>query len=190
MSKPLCLIVQALESERVDIDCQQFDVKYLFTGFGKVSASIGLTESLLNEKPDFIINIGTAGSFMHEVGHIVVCNRFIDRDIMELKSLGGHYEMDSLKWIHYFDRYFNFSDYGICSTGDRFVTTPQGNQDVYDMEAFAYSRVALLFDIPFISVKYVTDKIGENSVKIWADKLSDARRELTTFMADAMKQPV
>jgi Nucleoside phosphorylase len=74
-----------------------------------------------------------------------------------------------------------FDRYGVCSTGDQFVTEPQGDEDVFDMEAFAYSRVCRLLNIPFVAVKYVTDRIGENSVKVWSDKLHDARQELTHF---------
>jgi adenosylhomocysteine nucleosidase len=37
-------------------------------------------------------------------------------------------------------------------------------------------------NIPFISVKYVTDKIGENSIKHWEDKLADAREGLNSFL--------
>jgi adenosylhomocysteine nucleosidase len=34
---------------------------------------------------------------------------------------------------------------------------------------------------PFISVKYITDVIGQNSLKVWEDKLSDARQGLSRF---------
>ncbi|MBP7266113.1 MAG: nucleosidase, partial [Bacteroides sp.] len=36
-------------------------------------------------------------------------------------------------------------------------------------------------NVPFISVKYVTDIIGQNSVKHWEDKLADARKGLGEF---------
>lgn len=35
--------------------------------------------------------------------------------------------------------------------------------------------------VPFMAVKYITDKIGENSVKIWNDKLADARNALECY---------
>ena len=37
-------------------------------------------------------------------------------------------------------------------------------------------------EIPFISVKYVTDIIGQNSVKHWEDKLADARQGLSNYL--------
>ena len=35
--------------------------------------------------------------------------------------------------------------------------------------------------LAFISVKYVTDIIGQNSVKHWEDKLADARQGLSHY---------
>ena len=177
----LCYVVQALNSEYVGIELNHTRTRHILTGFGKVNAAVCLMSVLCNEKPDFVINIGTAGSFYHRVGDIVVCDRFVDRDLLKLKALDAVYQLDDSDYRAFFSSIFEFNGFGICSTGDQFVTEPQGDEDVFDMEAFAYSRVCRMFDIPFVSVKYVTDKIGENSVKAWADKLSDARIELAHF---------
>ena len=53
--------------------------------------------------------------------------------------------------------------------------------DVVDMEAYAEAQVCNELGIPFLSVKYVTDIIGQNSVKHWEDKLADARRGLSAY---------
>ena len=71
---------------------------------------------------------------------------------------------------------------GICNTGDGFLTdASQIAGDVIDMEAFAQAFVCRSKEIPFISVKYVTDIIGHNSVKHWEDKLADARQGLSHY---------
>ena len=49
------------------------------------------------------------------------------------------------------------------------------------MEAYAEAEVCKSMNIPFVSVKYVTDVIGQNSVEDWASKLSDARTGLRRF---------
>jgi adenosylhomocysteine nucleosidase len=182
MQKPLCIVVQALESEFVPFDSSYFTVKHVFTGFGKVSAAVGLTSAIVKYSPQCVINIGTAGSSKHTVESIVVCNRFVDRDIAALKALNGCYQSESPLYDSYFGSLFDMVEPGVCNTGDRFVTTPVGDDDVYDMEAFALSRVCNLFEIPFVAIKYVTDRIGENSVKIWEEKLADSREHLTDFM--------
>ena len=53
--------------------------------------------------------------------------------------------------------------------------------DVVDMEAFAQAFVCRAKNVPFIAVKYVTDIIGQNSVKHWEDKLADARMGVGQF---------
>jgi Nucleoside phosphorylase len=78
----LCCVVQALSSEFVGLKVNNFQTKHIITGFGKVNAAVNLMADLMAARPDFVINIGTAGSFVHRVGDIVVCDRFVDRDLM------------------------------------------------------------------------------------------------------------
>ncbi len=186
--KPLYCVVQALDSEYVPIELNGWDGMHVVTGFGKVNAAINLMVALQDARPHCVINIGTAGSCRHQVGDIVVCDRFVDRDLIKLKALDAVYLLDDTYHRGFFQSLFAFSHYGVCSTGDQFVTEPQGDADVFDMEAFAYSRVCRLLNIPFVSVKYVTDKIGENSVKVWADKLADARAGLSQFFISVQRQ--
>ena len=49
------------------------------------------------------------------------------------------------------------------------------------MEAFAEALVCKKMNLSFVSVKYVTDIVGKNSLKAWEDKLSDARKGLQRF---------
>ena len=52
--------------------------------------------------------------------------------------------------------------------------------DIFVCRKFV-DRVCRSKEIPFISVKYVTDIIGQNSVKHWEDKLADARQGLSHY---------
>ena len=49
------------------------------------------------------------------------------------------------------------------------------------MEAFAIAMVCDFYKIPFVSVKYVSDKVGENNMKIWEETLANARIGLSNF---------
>ena len=40
--------------------------------------------NLFNIKPDFVLNLGTAGSVKHSVGDILVCCNFLDRDLVKI----------------------------------------------------------------------------------------------------------
>ena len=54
--------------------------------------------------------------------------------------------------------------------------------DVVDMEAFAQAWVCEKHSVPFVSIKCVTDIIGQNSVKHWEDKLTEAKEHLANYI--------
>lgn len=179
------LYVYAVDQERIVLP-EMFNVDYLMTGIGKCNAAYALTRRLCMhpEAYDMVLNIGTAGTLRFQVGDILFCNRFVDRDLEKLKDYGLTYGVDSLydgvclshvgeDWI---ERGF------IVNTGDDFVTSSQLVEgDVVDMEAYALAFVCQQMGVPFASVKYVTDEIGKNSLKHWEDKLSDARKGLSLY---------
>ena len=80
---------------------------------------------------------------------------------------------------HVFFKSRTFSS--ICNSGDTFLTTMDGTGDIFDMEAFAIARVCKALGLPFAAVKYVTDIIGENSVKHWEEKLEEAQEGLQKY---------
>ena len=176
------LITQALPEECTEIVLPDAEIRRVYTSIGKVMASYRLSEAIFHYNPDIVLNVGTAGTLSHQVGDIILCTEFIDRDMQRIKHLGIDYKvsmdtvLDKTPWN------WNASLRGICNTGDSFVTEPEALEgDVVDMEAYAEAEVCKSMNIPFVSVKYVTDVIGQNSVEDWASKLSDARTGLRRF---------
>ena len=177
------LITHAVNDELVAVNLPDCEVKYVCTGIGKVKSTMRLMDALVQERPDVVINIGTSGTLEHSVGDVFVCRYFIDRDLQKVECLGLEHEIDSSALLtdKGYCRYWK--PVGVCNTGDSFLTEASGSHgDVFDMEAFAQAQVCQMKNIPFISVKYVTDKIGENSIKHWEDKLADAREGLSRFL--------
>lgn len=178
------LVTHAIPEEAAEICWPDTQISYICTGIGKVQTTYQLTEVLNHEKPDLIINLGTAGTIHHQIGDIFICYNFIDRDIQKLTGLNLEHEIDTsnLLKINGFKTAFRRS--GICNTGDSFLTERLSIEgDVIDMEAYAQAYVCQTREIPFISIKYITDIIGENSVKQWRNKLFDAREGLSHFLA-------
>ncbi|MDR0962965.1 MAG: nucleosidase [Mediterranea sp.] len=161
---------------------KEVEIGYLRTGIGKVKSAYYLTEVLNAGKPDLVINMGTAGTIHRQVGDVVVCRHFIDRDMLQAAALGLEYEIDTAALLEEKGYCKHWGETGTCNTGDSFLTE-LGNVagDVVDMEAYAQAFVCRAKDVPFISVKYVTDVLGQNSVKHWEDKLADAREGLSHF---------
>jgi predicted cupin superfamily sugar epimerase len=176
------LIVYAVNEEKVDVSMPGCRFHYCKTGVGKVGAAIAVQSSILKYHPDVVVNIGTAGSVQFNVGSIHMCNVFVDRDMDKLKAFGVPSVEDFSSDIESIPFFNNWQFDSICNTGDSFLTKAEGRGDVFDMESFAVARVCRYHQIPFVAVKYVTDKIGENSIKHWEDKLAEAQAALQSFM--------
>lgn len=177
------LITHAVKDELITVNIPDCQIRYVRTGIGKVKAAIRLMDALVQYTPDVVVNIGTAGTVNHNVGDLFVCRHFMDRDLQKVGALDLQYEIDSSSALNECGYCLDWNNEGICNTGDSFLTEPAGSHgDVFDMEAYAQAQVCQLKNIPFVSVKYVTDKIGENSIKHWEDKLADAREGLTNFL--------
>jgi len=178
------IVTYAVKEEYIDINIDNWEITYICTGIGKTKSAMHLTKALYEDKADFVLNMGTAGTLKHNVGDIFVCDRFIDRDFQQVNIPGIEFKIDfNGALLKVDDDSFTLkSRNGICNTGDSFVTEAKTlDGDVVDMEAFAQAVVCKEFNIPFISVKYITDIIGENSVKHWEDKLADARKGLSEW---------
>lgn len=176
------LVVQALPEECTLVSLPGAHVEHVYTGVGKVNAALRLVLAVERMKPDLVINVGTAGTLRHQVGDIVLCTHFADRDLQVLGDLGVTWQQHTQATIGNFPWDWKLPTDGLCSTGDSFVTDAAGMEgDVVDMEAYAEAQVCNELGIPFLSVKYVTDVVGQNSVKHWEDKLADARQGLSAY---------
>ena len=168
------LIVCALEQE-TQSKINEYDI--LYTGVGKVNATYKLTkylESFGEYIPyNLVINYGTAGSRKYKKGELIDCTKFIQRD-MDVTGLGFQrgetpYEQDPPFVIQ--QQNIEFNPIGIeatCGSGDNFVedrTNYYG--EVVDMEAYALAKVCYLYDVPFISFKYITDGADGEANNDW-----------------------
>lgn len=181
------IITYAVKEELTQVNLPNYDIKYVITGIGKASSAMLLTKAIYEHKPDYVLNIGSAGTANHNIGDVIICNHFIDRDFEKEQLPGIKYEIDLSNTLsgQAISNLFKTNDglKGMCNTGDSFVTeisTLKG--DVVDMESYAQALVCKEFNMPFVSVKYVTDVIGQNSVKHWEDKLADANSHLTEWL--------
>ena len=176
------ILPYAIPEEKIEISISGAELIYVETGVGKVRAAMRLMRAICEYHPDMVINFGTAGTINHKVGDIIVCNRFIDRDLRKVVFDGVISEIDFGREAR--PCVFTNRDivWGTCNTGDSFIT--QGTEiegDVIDMESYAEADVCREMGIPFVAVKYITDVVGQNSWQDWYGKLADARKGLTEF---------
>ena len=187
------LLVYAIPEEKIEVNIPNAEVIYVETGIGKVNAAMHTMRAICEYHPDVVINFGSAGTLNHKIGDIIVCNRFVDRDLRNVILDGViseiEFDRDAINRVFLSEHLMEHAKLiGTCNTGDSFIT--QGSDiegDVIDMESYAVADVCREMGIPFVAVKYVTDIVGQNSSQEWFAKLKDAREGLTKFFNDAVK---
>ena len=174
------LIVCALEMET---QSQLDGYEVLYTGVGKVNATFELTRKFGKYGSyipyDMVINYGTAGSRKIKKKTLVDCTKFIQRD-MDVTGLGfmrgeTPFEQDPPFVIQQQNIEFNpIGRNATCGSGDNFAEDKsQYYGEVVDMEAYALAKVCYLYDVPFISFKYITDGADEQAHEDWEKNLAD-----------------
>lgn len=185
MDKELRLLEPLLENKMdVIIDDCQFscgrlsghDVIALKTGIGKVNAAIGVITLLNNFDVDMIINTGVAGGASSvSVMDIVVGSRVAYHDVYcgpeitpgSVQGLPLYYEAPA----EMLDKIPSRADIkvGLICSGDRFVddidtvnSISERFPDVlaFDMESGAIAQVCYLREIPFLSMRVISDSPG------------------------------
>ena len=203
MNKSDVLIVCALEQETQGQLDNYFDDErqILYTGVGKVNATLKLTQRLhsshlhyMPKMPELVINYGTAGSRKIKKKQLVDCTKFIQRD-MDVTGLGfmkhqTPYESPNEMVARSTSEFNPIGKNYTCGTGDSFVENIEkgdSNIDVFDMESYALAKVCYHYDISFISFKYITDNANEHSSKDWEDNLGDGIVEFKERVLNKIK---
>lgn len=172
------ILVFALESE-AGTEFENFEK--IFTGIGKVNATYNLLKYLQTNKPDIIINLGTAGGFGFEKGEVVCCTKFIQRD-MDVRELGFELYKTPLSDDPVIIEYgLELADLHIetCGTGDHFETAHSTDAyHVVDMEAYALALVAKRENIPFLCLKYISDGADDSAATDWTEEVKKAAKKL------------
>ena len=179
MKKHKVLIVSALEVETQG-RLNTWDT--LYTGVGKVNATYKLTQFIESWGTEFpynlVINYGTAGSRKIKKKTLVDCTKFIQRD-MDVTGLGfmrgeTPFEKEPPLMLESRPDFNPISRHATCGSGDSFVEDrSQYYGEVVDMEAYALAKVCYLYDVPFISFKYITDGADEQAHEDWEKNLAD-----------------
>lgn len=181
------LFVAALEEETVAFPA---DAPILHVGVGKVQAAARLAHHLAvtSDRPNLIINIGTAGGLQGqplatviEVGTVhqhdfdqAGVSAFVGRDLE-----GGPITLSAPA-----------GTVARLTTGDRIVTTERDRRDLaatadlVDMEGYAIAAVATRFGIPVRIVKAVSDAADDETFTTWTGTLRHCSDALVGWLAE------
>ena len=173
---------------------EKFGIDIIYTGVGKINACYHLTKTLIERKnnlPKLVINIGSCGSKKFKKGSLVVCNKFIQKD-MDCTAFGnklGETPSDNLPYIIEHKRIIDNLEYAICGSGDKFETEECKIQevDVVEMEAYALAKVCKLENIDFISIKYITDGLNTDGANDWDNNVLSSADSFYDYLKDIIE---
>lgn len=165
------LVLAAMDCEIRPLE--EAGIRTIKTGIGKVNAARCATESILSEKPDAVISTGCAGGMAKGLKlndlviaretayHDVWCGDVMGRVQGEPQRFPSDQEL--LKTAR---EIAPSSKVGLIVTGDQFYISQQEDQRILnlypdalaaDMESAAIAQVCSHYNIPFLSLRYISD---------------------------------
>ncbi len=168
---------------------------YLITGIGKVNAATALTKFLEHHDVDAIINIGFAGSVTHhQVMDMIAIDKAYFHDVdatlfgypkYQVPGMPKSYKSDP-DLLNITIKLDNIK-LSTLYTGDQFITQPMPFEGVVDMEGAAFYQVAYLYNKPIISIKLISDVIGQHSYQAFdLEKGSQAIAEMVLKLKEVL----
>lgn len=164
------LIITALESELKRASLPS-GVEIVYSGIGKINATMMSIKAIHQYSPKRIVNFGTAGKIKPELHGLLEIGKVIQRD-MDAEPLAPR---GSTPFCVRPQEYLSTGQF-LCGSGDSFVTASdpwlhsQG-VDVVDMELYAIAAIAHEHQIPWQAFKYITDDANADSGKDWAERV-------------------
>lgn len=171
---------------------RNINVKTICSGIGKVDAAAAT--ALLGPDYDLIVNIGLSGGFEGSKKHdIIIGDKFYEHDF-DLTGIGyalGQKPGQPL-CINADEKYLNdiitkypFVKKGAFVTGDSFVCSKEQHDLLKekfapiacDMESAAVGYAASLLNIPFISLRMVSDGADDSSADNYTETLYGANAD-------------
>lgn len=145
----------------------------VYTGVGKVNASIKLYEAIVKYQPDSVINYGTAGGIadlvgLHKVAHFVQ----VDMDVRGLDFPRGITPLSDEKLPE--------KTGIVLGTGDSFITNAEKQLeglgvdiDLVDMEGYALNKVCEHHGVKFEAYKFISDNANESAGEDWTESVAN-----------------
>lgn len=163
--------------------------KIYYTGVGKINSARATTQLIYEERPDLILNVGTAGCLHHSLlGKVLGIQEVVERD-MFAEPLAPRGSVPLSDQPPVFTSQFGSAR---CATGDSFVTKRDqwlidNCVQFVDMELFAIAKVATHYGVEWKSIKYASDLANESAAVHWSNALKDTDLKISEMIELALK---
>ena len=165
------LILTALPSE-LDGARAPDGARVIYTGVGKIKTAVTTSEAIAADRPDLIINYGTAGKINTAINGLVTVSHVLQRDMAAVPLVArGVTPLSSDPPV------LKSGAAGVtCGTGDSFVTTAdpwltENGVDIVDMELFAMAFVCERHGVAWRSFKFITDHANDFAAEHWTENV-------------------
>lgn len=182
------------------------------SGVGKVNAARTTQILIDNFELEFVINTGVAGAINHllNIGDVVIAKHVVQHDF-DITAFGhskgyitgvGEKIISNRELVEEFEkmlknieeRIYNIK-IGIVASGDIFCTqidmknkiNAKFNADVVDMECASVGQVCYLDNIPFISVRCISDIPNGNNQNTYDENLKLASKRCANIISEFLK---
>lgn len=200
------LIVTAMDEELSYIDKEKLmmdgvSVDFLVTGVGKINASSELSRILMVHRGyDLVLNIGTCGGVANCEIFDVVYNSIVRS--VDVDYCGDCFDTE---WRDHFGVEFDDIRPAVMFSNDKFITpeyyatisdemdadniSVMGYAVTYDMETFAYASVCRKYNIPFFSLRVVTDKpIVPDNYSVFEVNVQPGMLKINNMLSDILME--
>lgn len=164
------------------------DLVFILCGIGKVNAAIHTQYLIDSFNPNYIINVGVAGSLSIDLsfGDVVIANDLIQHDI-DVSGFGiakgqiprmDVFSFSSDKKLLEYSKEIKSFDYkivhGRIATGDQFIDDKQKAEFIHsefgalacEMEGAAIAHACYVNKVPFIVIRALSDMAGRSDTAI------------------------
>ena len=178
-------------------------------GAGKVNAARTTQILIDNFDINYIINIGVAGSlnYKFDIGDVIIGEKVVQHDFditafghskgyvpgVGNEAFSDHELLEKFKSLikNSEEKIYNIET-GTIATGDIFVTeismkdkiASKFKADCVEMEASAVAQVCVLSNIPFISIRSISDKPNNSNEKDYEQNIKLASKRATNLLKD------
>ena len=168
-------VICAMQRELDLLDGSVPNLVCALSGIGKVNAAVAAESMITGEKPDCIISLGVAGTFVEGIneGDFIIASKTAYHDVWcgegnapgQVQGLPLFYE-SSPELLKAAEDAIKTAKVGLICSGDQFYISREedGRQKkmfpealAIDMEAAAIAQVCHLHDVPFLAVKIISD---------------------------------
>lgn len=153
---------------------EQHGSRLIFTGVGLINAAAKTTESIAKFRPQFVLNLGTAGSRQFSPHVLLECTEFLRRD-QTLSFLNRKISSTAFSKLPKTN----------CGSADFVDMSENVNRfGVVDMEAYAIASVCKDLQVQFGVIKFVTDVSDHDVKKQWEKNSKAASLALLQFLSE------